>query len=104
MTNRGLKWGPLLPNDVDSIVQHVRKEYGKKEAKDVGRVLEHLSTRRPSFLTTRPAHLNLLDLITLTILGERYKTIYVHYYLFLLRYKSSIHDISATAVQGLPTD
>ena len=37
----------------------------------IGVTVKALKTLRPSILATWPAHLNLLDLIFLTILGER---------------------------------
>ena len=37
-TSHGLKWGPLLPNEVDGFAQHVRKGEARKEGKDGGNV------------------------------------------------------------------
>ena len=66
---------PNQPNSRSILIlsSHLRLDF-RKGLFPVGVPVKILKVLLPSsILATGPAHLNLLDLITLTILGERYK-------------------------------
>ena len=62
----------LIPRSIPILSSHLRLGF-PKGLSPVGLPVKILKALLPSsILATCPAHLNLLDLITLTMLGERY--------------------------------